>query len=79
MKFEIDWNRDTDDKTLEAIGATHVYYDLDCDYYWVELNSFEELEELLKKVNTIKKRSIMTEYSAVISFDPPTIYLDNEI
>lgn len=79
MKFEIDWNRELDDKSLEAIGAVHDCCDSGYNYYWIELNSFEELEELLIKVNKLKTTSGIIEYSAVVNFDPPTIYLDNEV
>jgi hypothetical protein len=80
MIFEIDFNREPDDKMLEELGAKLVpipyalKYGL-FDKYEIELNSFEELETLLKKVDFIKKDM----YSAIISFDPPVIYLDKDV
>lgn len=73
MKFEIDFNRENDDETLKDLGAKLVHYD-EHSQYEIEINSFEELETLLQKVDSIKKDI----YSAIISFDPPCIYLDNK-
>ena len=80
MKFEIDFNRGSDDKTLEAIGAklepipgATKYPPF--DRYMIELNTFEELEALLKEVDFITG----VYYSAIISFDSPTIFLDNNV
>jgi hypothetical protein len=77
MKFEIDFNTDADDKTLEQLGAklvpiTYAVKYGPFDKWEIELNTFEELEELLSKVDSIKKGI----YSAIVSFDPPTIYLE---
>lgn len=77
MKFEINFNRVNDDKTLEELGAILVPIPYAVEYpqfdiYEIELNTFEELEELLSKVKSIKKDY----YSAVLSFDPPCIFLD---
>jgi hypothetical protein len=75
MIFEIDFNRDTDYKTLEEIGAKPITME-EYDYYTIEVNTFEELEQLLAHVETIRDEKY---YSAVISFDPPTIYLDKDV
>ena len=76
MKFEINFNREDDDKTLIEIGAQLEHHsDSRYSFYWVKLNSFEELEELLYKVEAIKGEY----YSAVISYDSPTIYLDKDV
>ncbi len=79
MKFEIDFNKIHDDKILEEIGATLTPTGSEkyapFEVYKIELNSFEELEELLNKVESIKNRY----YSAIISFDPPTIFLDDDV
>lgn len=76
MKFEIDFNRETDDKTLEMLGAKLVPTSAEkygpFDKYEIEINTFEELKELIEKVDKIKNDY----YSAVISFNPPTIFLD---
>jgi len=79
MTFQIDFNHEDDDKTLEEIGAKLIElpnrkyppYEL----YKIELNDFEELKQLINKVDSIKGKL----YSAVISFDSPTIYLDNKV
>lgn len=73
MKFAIDFNRENDDLTLKVLGAKLVWYE-EHNQYEIDL-TFEELESLLTKVNEIKKK----DYSAVISFDPPTIYLDDRV
>jgi hypothetical protein len=76
MIFEIDFNNETDDKTLEDIGAKLVSTGATkyppFEHYKIELNGFEELEQLINTVDSIKGKF----YSAVISFDPPTIYLE---
>lgn len=81
MKFEIDFNSFTekDDKVLEELGAKLVPTGSNkyppFEKYEIEINTFEELEKILEKVNMIKKDY----YSAVIGFDPATIYLDNKV
>lgn len=79
MIFEIDFNHEHDDKVLVEIGANieelpnrkYPPYEL----VKIELNTFEELEQLLNKVNSIKGKL----YSAVIDFDPPGIFLDDKV
>jgi hypothetical protein len=44
-------------------------------FYNINLKRFEDLEKLLQKVNSFKKEN----YAAIISFDPPTIYLDKDV
>ena len=79
MKFEIDFNREVNDKFLiEELGAKVESFE-DFDRLTIEVNSFEDIEELLKKVNKGLNMSISKEYSAIFSFDPPTIYLDNDV
>lgn len=76
MIFEIDFNKETDDKTLEEIGAKLVSTGATkyppFEVYKIELNGFEELQQLISKLDSIKSKF----YSAVVSFDPPTIYLE---
>ena len=77
MKFEIDFNTETDDKTLEQLGATLVPITWATkvgpfEKWEIEVADFCELEALLAKVDGIKGGI----YSAIISFDPPTIYLE---
>lgn len=87
MKFEVDFNREEDDKTLEQIGCIQEDILPQPKYppftqYVIELNTFEELEELLNKLNKIKREEYCgqcLDYSAIISFDPATIYFDNKI
>jgi hypothetical protein len=79
MIFEIDFNHERDDKVLVEVGAEIVElpnrkyppYEL----IKIELNTFEELEQLLNKINSIKNKL----YSAVINFDPPAIFLDDKV
>ena len=82
MIFEIGWNdlKNTDDEFLVR----------ELDAYWVstgstkyppfevlkvEVKDFKELEKLLEKVD----KHYGDFYSAIISFDPATIYLDNKV
>jgi hypothetical protein len=79
MKFEIDFNREANNNFLiKELGAKVESFE-DFDRVTIEINSFEELEELLKKVNKGLNMPIYKEYLAVISFDPPSIYLDNDV
>jgi hypothetical protein len=79
MIFEIYFNHEHDDKVLVEIGAKieelpnrkYPPYEL----VKIELNTFEELEQLLNKINSIKGKL----YSAVINFDPPAIFLDDKV
>lgn len=80
MIFEIDFNRETNDKLLEIIGAKLVKLDSAIEeppfeVYKVEVDEFEDLEKLIAKVDKYTGRM----YSAIISFDPPTIFLDSEV
>jgi len=83
MKFDIDFNH-FDDKNntkefYEFIGAKWTNPNLDYGYYEIELNSFEELAELMKKINQ-KYLGKNFGYSAVMSFEAGmgTIYLDDK-
>ena len=81
MIFEIDFNRNsslrTDKFLREKLGAYIV--DTSSTKYppfevlKIEVKDFEHLEEILK----ITKNEFNDFYSAIISFDPPTIYLDD--
>jgi len=79
MKFEIDFNRETDDKTLELLGAksfpTGSTKYPPFDQYIIELTTLEELQALLKKVEEYKGGV----YSAIVSLDPLSIYLDKDL
>lgn len=73
MEFEINFNKTQNDEFLiDKLGA---YY-LKGDEYpglFIEIKDFKGLEGLLDIVNNEFKDY----YSAIISYDPPTIYLDN--
>jgi len=74
MKFEIDFNYGTDDATLEALGAKEEHFEHSSAYY-IEIDQFEELELILNVLDDLTEDI----YSAVISFSPPTIYLDSKV
>ena len=74
MKFEIDFNYGYNDNILEQLGAVKEEFD-EYDAYFIVINNFEDLEKLLKKLDKITNDT----YSAIVSFDNPTIYLDNKI
>lgn len=83
MKFDIDFNH-FDDKNntkefYEFIGAKWTNPNPDYGYYEIELNSFEELAELMKKINQ-KYLGKNFGYSAVMNFEEGigTIYLDDK-
>jgi hypothetical protein len=75
MIFEINFNRINNDKFLiEKLGAKQ---NKDVEYYSliIEVKDFYHLKEILKIVDN----EYGDFYSAIISFDSPTIYLDNKI
>lgn len=74
MKFQIDFNYGSNDALLELLGATEHHYEDHSDYE-IDLDSFESLEMLLESLD----RETKDIWSAVISFDPSTIYLDNKV
>ena len=58
MVFQIDFNREKDDKTLEAIGAIEKSFfngEFDIYYHEIEIEHFKELELILTKIDFIKK------------------------
>lgn len=80
MTFQIGFNHNDKNDTrdfYEFIGATFVNQD-EFSYYEIEIKSFEELESLMKKIN-MKYFNNKFQYSSVVSFDPPTIYLDDNV
>jgi predicted RNase H-like nuclease len=75
MIFEIDFNRTSNDEFLiEKLGAKQVK---DVEYYalTIYVKDFEHLEKILDVID----EELGDFYSAVVSFDPPTIYLDNKV
>lgn len=74
MKFDIDFNRENDDAFILSLGAKWEDFG-GFSRMMIELDSFEDLEKLLNKVDG-EKSDI---YSAVVSFDPPTIFLDKDV
>lgn len=82
MRFQIDfndYNRRDDNFLIDVLGAEVVETGSDkyppFELLYLEVNDFEQLEEILKTVDN----HYGDYYSAVISFDSPTIYLDNKI
>jgi len=81
MIFEIAFNHKDDNDTksfYESIGATLNDKNEEYNFYEIELKPFEELEKLMKKIN-LKYKGNKFEYSVVLSFDNPCIYLDNKV
>ena len=82
MKFDIDFNHFNDKNNTkefyEFIGAKLVNHS-EHSFYEIELNSFEELAELMKKINQ-KILGKNFGYSAVVNFEAGmgTIYLDDK-
>ena len=72
MIFEIDFNRANNNEFLiEKLKANCV----DDFILTIDVKDFEHLEKILDLVD----EELGDFYSAVISFDPPTIYLDNKV
>jgi hypothetical protein len=79
MKFKIDFNHKEDDYFLiDVLGAELENVGDDkystLDRLVIEVRNFEHLEEVLNVVD----KHYNDFYSAVISFNPPTIYLDSK-
>lgn len=77
MEFQIDFNRETDDKTLELLGAKlkPIEYAGDMppfEEYFIEVENLEALEELLKQLRKIKG----ADFSMIINFKPNYICFD---
>jgi GTPase Era involved in 16S rRNA processing len=80
MKFEIAFNKKDNNDTKEFydfIGAKFIHHD-EGSWAEIELNSFEELETLMNKINMKYYNNTWT-YSAVVVFDNPVIYLDKDV
>lgn len=80
MKFEIAFNKKDKNDTKEFynfIEAKFIEHDKG-GWYEIELNSFEELEELMNKINMKYFNNNYT-YAAVIMFNNPVIFLDKDI
>ena len=81
MLFEINFNqnKDKDDDFLLTLGAKWVSTGENkyppFEVLEIELNTFEELEVLLEKIDKEKKSM----YTALVSFDNPTIFLDKDV
>ena len=84
MKFEVAFNHDIPNarRILKELGAASEYAHHDIypafKYFTIELESFEDLDKLLQKVNELIGSSKVLDYSAVMSFDPPAIFFDNK-
>lgn len=81
MIFEIRFNQPDVNDTEEFydfIGAKLEEEFPELPYYTIELNSFEELEALIKKINQ-KYYGNDYHYTSVLGFDDPYIYLDCKI
>lgn len=79
MVFEIDFNKPTfhdDDFLVNVLGAKLVPTGTEkyppFEKFEIELTDFEQLEEILRLVDM--KYNVISD--AIISFDPPTIFLD---
>ena len=77
MKFQIDFNRESNDGLLEELGAKLITKITREEYYYheIEFKTFEELEKFIEKVQEITGEY----YSLVISNDPMSIYLDKDV
>lgn len=75
MIFEINFNRtDNDDFLIKKLGAKWTNL-ADYNILTIDIKDFNHLKEILDIVD----KEFSDYYSAIISFDTPTIYLDNNI
>jgi len=75
MKFQVDFNKFSDDRLLKELGAYIVWIDSDDythNYYEIEIRDLQHLLDWIKEVQTKTGKL----YSAIIDIDPNTIYLD---
>lgn len=79
MRFEVNFNNENDDVALAKLGSellsTGAKKYPPFEVHYLTINTFEELEGLLVKLNNIKGK----EYAAVVSFDPATIFFDADV
>jgi hypothetical protein len=77
MKFEVDFNnnKDRDDKLLEKCGCK---FEKQGEYphYFIDLPNFEDLEIFINKIN--EGIDYSKQFSAIVTFDSPVIFLDNK-
>lgn len=74
MKFSIDFNRHSDDKAIESLGAELVEYDEHYQYE-VEIKDLEALRDLEKLIES----KLGIKWSMIVGFDSNTIYLDDDV
>mgnify|MGYP001255430073 CR=1 FL=1 len=83
MEFQIDFNRENienEDKFFKHIGAYPFESEDEHFGYYVEINTFEELEELSNKINLYLTDGKNTyTYSLILNFDPSCIYIDKDV
>jgi len=80
MVFIINFNKseEQDDFFLEELGAklSTIYNKPFCfGEYEINIDNFEELKTLLKKVDN----NYNDHYSAIITFNPATLFLDKDV
>lgn len=81
MRFIVDFNIEGDDKFLEDLGCIKQeehYGNYHNDYYFLDINKLEELEILHEKLWSLSK-IYGKQYSMIVGFDHPTIFLDEDI
>lgn len=85
MIFSIDFNHHTlnGDKILEELGAVAKWSNGNEEFlgYFIELNDFKDLHELMVKLNKITNRTGSNYYSAIVDVDSVSsfIYFDDKV
>jgi hypothetical protein len=76
MKIEIDFNNEIDFDTLSKVATIVEEVDTYTNYF-VEISTIEDLKQLVRQVNEIKKSPVP--YSALVNIqDEPIIFFDNK-
>lgn len=79
MKFKIDFNRKGNNEYLVLLEAKLEKYEDNVLDYTIELDSLKDLEKLDKTIWDLYINYKYPSYSMIISFNPPTIYLDEDV
>jgi hypothetical protein len=83
MKFEIAFNRPDKNDTksfYDYIGAKYEYRNKEDEMggYYLEIDKLENLKTLMEKIN-LKLLNKTFGYTAIVTFDPAQIFLDDKI
>lgn len=76
MEWNIDFNRENNDKYLKTLGAKYKdNSDGECIGMFITLNSFEDFEQLQLRI----EKNLGIHYSLIVDFAGKNIYIDKDL